>query len=1098
MSGTQTKFNTNESIKGLTIIANIDLKTKSATPSITENIKVKVLNDGEEVAETEERIRYIAPSEMVTINGMTNYNQKEETTEVKKGEKITGELDRKSEAKTATETITIMNNYSYTCGNIKILGRTPSEGNKDMETGEVLGSTFTAKMVSKIRAVSGIEEEKIKVYYSTNSEATEDIEAEGNEWTTEVTNLEEVKSYLIIVEGEMKTGDIMKFEYDVEIPEGLEKQKSTYSMFKVFYTNIDGITRGQEGASISPVIGASTGHEDDISVTLEANVENGEAVEAGSTVKYIAHIKNNLATSVKNATLSVDIPSGAVFMKYEYDEFKEEYEYVEDSSIKTYTKEIQTLEPGETIDEEFYIKVNNVISKPNGGSISEEFFKQFISRDDFETEEEYQKFLDNIKNNPEIEDAIIEKLYIEPNIKREDYNSDEEYEAAKKKALEELKKQLEEEEKDEEVKIVAKIIYDKQKYESNVITNPKKDGELSIKIFSDYEDKNLKKGAEIQFTIELKKLRSDSYKNVEVTCDIPKGLTFEESTYNIEVSDEKLKQVYDEETIKQMKENGIIDSMQNINKTVMEQNGQKLKWIIAELSESKTITFTCTLDELKESEEERILNVFATEKDSESKEEKKSNNIIFSVGKPKLQITHECSNNTSEITEKDEIQYIYTVENIGKYTSYDTVVSDFLSSGFSEATIIYYGSNNKYGNTFNQGEDENSVKIDISAGEKITFTLKAKANFLSENTNGMISHYFTVKNDYQELKSSVITHTVKRKQYSDDDYEKKKYSISGIAWIDENSDGEKSNDEKTLSDISVVLLNKKGNVVSVENTGKNGEYEFRDITEGSYVVAFLYDVKQYDITKYNKDGSNTNKVIQMTLNINDTDTVCGATDTIDLNENLYNINIGLIKNEKFDLNLIKTISKATIKTNGKTISKEYNNSKLEKIEIKSQELKGATVAIEYNIIVTNEGVITGKATKIVDYLKDTDLKFNSELNSGWYLGTDGNLYNSSLNNKDLKPGESASVKLILTKTMTENNTGITNNTAEIYEAYNKDGKEDYDSTPANKTQNEDDFGTAEIIIGVKTGQVTYLILIILITSGVIFAIILIKRKVKKI
>ena len=54
--------------------------------------------------------------------------------------------------------------------------------------------------------------------------------------------------------------------------------------------------------------------------------------------------------------------------------------------------------------------------------------------------------------------------------------------------------------------------------------------------------------------------------------------------------------------------------------------------------------------------------------------------------------------------------------------------------------------------------------------------------------------------------------------------------------------------------------------------------------------------------------------------------------------------------------------------------------------------------------------------------------------------------------------------------MTDSNTGIINNTAEITKAYNTSGVADRDSVPNNKIQNEDDFSSADTIISVKTGE----------------------------
>ena len=65
--------------------------------------------------------------------------------------------------------------------------------------------------------------------------------------------------------------------------------------------------------------------------------------------------------------------------------------------------------------------------------------------------------------------------------------------------------------------------------------------------------------------------------------------------------------------------------------------------------------------------------------------------------------------------------------------------------------------------------------------------------------------------------------------------------------------------------------------------------------------------------------------------------------------------------------------------------------------------------------------------------------------------------------------------------MTNENTGLINNRAEIYQDYNEYGILDIDSTPNNQAQNEDDIGSVDVIIGPSTGgNITiYIILLIL-------------------
>jgi molecular chaperone HscA len=69
----------------------------------------------------------------------------------------------------------------------------------------------------------------------------------------------------------------------------------------------------------------------------------------------------------------------------------------------------------------------------------------------------------------------------------------------------------------------------------------------------------------------------------------------------------------------------------------------------------------------------------------------------------------------------------------------------------------------------------------------------------------------------------------------------------------------------------------------------------------------------------------------------------------------------------------------------------------------------------------------------------------------------------------INPGETKSVKLVLTKTMTEDNAGLTNNTAEIEEYFNKLALKDYNSNPGNKEQKENDMSGADTMVSVKTG-----------------------------
>ena len=304
-------------------------------------------------------------------------------------------------------------------------------------------------------------------------------------------------------------------------------------------------------------------------------------------------------------------------------------------------------------------------------------------------------------------------------------------------------------------------------------------------------------------------------------------------------------------------------------------------------------------------------------------------------------------------------------------------------------------------------------------------------------------------------------------------------SISGYIWLDSNANGRKDNSEIYLSGIKVRVydvLNKEyikndNGEILVILTDDNGKYEISNIEKGSYILVFEYNAEEYKL------GSQNSNIVAKELNINGQNITAIVTDTIKVQDDIYNVNIGLQENLKFDLELDKYISKIIVQTSKETKTYDYNEKTLGKVEIHRKQVQGANVVLEYTIKIKNNGEIAGYAKNIVDYLP-SGLMFSSELNKDWYIS--GNyLHTKSLENTVINPGEEKEVKLILTKTMTSENVGLINNTAEVYQDYNQFGESDIDSTPNNQNQNEDDFGSTDVIIQIATGGsiIAYIMLI---------------------
>ena len=313
--------------------------------------------------------------------------------------------------------------------------------------------------------------------------------------------------------------------------------------------------------------------------------------------------------------------------------------------------------------------------------------------------------------------------------------------------------------------------------------------------------------------------------------------------------------------------------------------------------------------------------------------------------------------------------------------------------------------------------------------------------------------------------------------------------ISGTAWLDSNENGQKDENEELLSGITVRILNTETNELLknsegndlIATTNNNGFYSLNNIPQGQYIVIFEYDTDMYMLTDYEKEGVDsryTSKVVKQELTINGETKAVGGTEIINVSDNnIANINIGLQAAKVYDLKLDKYVSKIIMQNSSGTTTNEYDNTTLAKAEIDAKLINSTNVVVEYTIRVTNEGEVPAYVRRIVDYVS-TEYTFSSELNPDWYE-QDGRLYNVSLSNEKLDPGESTEVTLTLTKKMTETNTGLISNTAEIAESYNEQGIKDQDSTENNNATGEDDLGKADVILSIKTGQVVSTIGIVL-------------------
>lgn len=895
-----------------------------------------------------------------------------------------------------------------------------------------------------IDVASPISVENATVYYSENENATDDLSNGYNGWTEQITDASSVKKYLITA-NEINSQESIVASYSAIIPENLEYNENATQVYTVAYT--DSATNASDlvkATQVNLTTGVGPKLEAKISATVgQDTLKSGDEVKAGEVIKYHLEVSNTGTEIANNVTISGIVPEGTTYVQA-----KDNYEYTgasyykEITDKKSYEEAVEKIDVGETVTKEYEVRVNKDIT--DGAVISNKCTAKF---DDVTTESD------------------------------------------------ELKSTL----KSGDIRVSVKRITDR---DINLIRN----------------------GGKVEYYAIIENITSQSINDVNIISHL-NGISAESlelctGMKDKDVSDNDIVDPDDvvEVDIQNSKENQEETNL-NIQIDEDEVTSQEIEYKdridIGELGpgEVKVIYYNCSIQDV----ETIKIGVNAVQNNNEYR----SN--IFEDSTKMKSIRIEMASNIVDryIKEGDILEYTITLINDGDIDMGTVVVEDSIPYDLTIKEI--YIDDGKV----NLPEDnEVYEELSLASGEQKNIRIVTSVDDLQERKEPQeISNRAIAKVSEKEIaKTDDIVHIIQADNNVDDENQSGNDDannniddnnvangnkmISGIAWYDENTNGKKDENESVLSGITVNLLNaetnqlvkdKSGNTLSA-TTSDNGTYILSNIGNGKYIVVFNYNTTQYALTKYKVEGVDETKNSNATMNdlsIDGANKKVASTDIIQINNNnISDINIGLIKLQNFDLKLDKYVSKVVIQNSAGTSSTEYVDSTMAKAEIHSKQINGSTVLIEYKIRVTNVGEVEGYAKKIVDYIPN-DLKFSSELNKDWYQSNSA-LYNSSLANEKIAAGETKELTLILTKSMTENNTGLVNNTAEIAEAYNELGLEDSNSTPGNKTQGENDMGSADVIISIKTGEIIfYTTLIAVFTLVVLSAIAVpIVKKVK--
>lgn len=1055
--GMQEDFVSNTIVGGTTVVLNANIKLKELTPTSNDKtIKLYYYNESKtnyenstkitleeeyEVGYNTLNVNYLAPIGFKTIHKMSGFDTNGTVINSENSEKEMGKLAILENEKQVQQTIILMNNTGNETTDIKVLGRIPFVGNTDILSDEDLQTTVNTILSNSIN-YSG--EKEIQIYYSENGVANTDLENAENGWSLEVNNWSKITTFMIVISN-MLQGEKIFLDYEITVPEMLEHNENMYSSLVTYYTNNTEIGSIEEKSKANK-IGLTTGVGARAKIELSAGIDTGATLIEGQKIKYKLTVTNTGELTAKDVVVLNPIPEGATYLEEQFieNELQSFNKYTYYSSENTLQWEIGELAVNQTAELEYTLIVNSIPTILEYYGSQEGFIEENGEYYIIEKNEAGQEIQTKIEDLPDItinNKAILKASNIEKEIVSNELKND--------------------------VRKSYFIILEESSIEKNIF---------------------IEQGQEYQYNIIIENKTDVPMQNLQITKYIPEGITYK----NAEI----------------LAGNGVINFENNIFIATIEQFEG---YGVIELK------INVVANKLKENEYKKEI-ITKTEVKAEGIEANTSSSVTNTIGKPKLKAKLECAEKQRYVYEQDVLNYTITVTNENDVTASKLVLTDIIPEGTkfvmgsyikneNEYTILSDGTRNVVLET-NLKQETIIVKIqvqieDITTNvEEVEIINKAimSATSIEETEIGEIKHIVLNTGDNNQEDDGYEEGNKPSKpndgQIGDDGIER--FKIKGSVWEDSNKDGQRQDNEDIISGVNVYLINEKGEIVKDYQTGEDkkfitsldGEYEFRNIEKGNYIVVYTFDNNKYNITEYQKNGvvaDRNSDAILKTIIFEGKEQQAAVTDIIEVKDrNLYSIDLGLKHKEKFNMKLEAGISSITVKTKNGTTQTAYDMADLAKIEIKSQYINGATVKLEYTVKITNNGEIAGSVSQIITN-KVKELNFSSSANEYWYEGNDGYIYLTGLTNHILQPGENTEVRLILVKQMTTSNMGTIENNFTITKTYNNLGQEE--------STFEDNSEKVTCIITISTGAtLTYTGIILLALSILAIGIFEIKRK----
>ena len=298
LSGEQTNYK-DIAIEGAIIILNMDITLDKKAPSSQEQIILSCVN-GEKTAQDAKTVNFVSYAGLVTINRIDGYDA--EIINNQGNKEVTLPINQKAREANLTKIENeIINNEENEITDVSILGTFPTkdavEGNNfDIAVGEI--------------TVTGVDANRIKVYYSENANATKDLTDTNNGWSENITDSKNVKKYLIKID-KLVVKESVNASYDIQIPQDLEYNLTAKQGYTVYYTNI---TAEKQVTTDFMTINTEKGATLDVGLKALVASKETSVVKENEIIRYVATISNTGSEDITNAKLIAKVPENTVLI----------------------------------------------------------------------------------------------------------------------------------------------------------------------------------------------------------------------------------------------------------------------------------------------------------------------------------------------------------------------------------------------------------------------------------------------------------------------------------------------------------------------------------------------------------------------------------------------------------------------------------------------------------------------------------------------------------------------------------------------------------------------------------------------------------------